>query len=191
MKSSVLIVDSLAKLPATVISRCQQFRVAPASDGATLEWLRGQTNGADLTNLLDFTGGAPLQALELHEAGFAETANGYAGDLRSLENREISPIVVADRWKSEPELALRWLYWRLARRVRASLEARTSKDSADLGQDSLQPEQIQQTLQACFRQMGQIRELRRLINGGINAELNLAELLMDWYGGLGRSKAPI
>ena len=93
--------------------------------------------------------------------------------------------MVAERWKKAPELALEWLYWRLARRVRAALEALSGNGSDDQSALSASPERLQVSLQACFRQMAQIRELRRVISGGISAELNLAGLLMDWYGGLG------
>jgi DNA polymerase-3 subunit delta' len=174
----VLISESLGKLPATVISRCQQIRIAPAADEATVDWLRDQSDGADLSRLLDFAGGAPLAALGLHERDFAALATSFAADLQGLERRQLSPIVVARRWKAEPELALQWLYWQLARRARALLDGSAGTDG---GSEALN----QAALQSGFRQMGQIRDLRRLINGGINAELSLAELLMDWYGGLG------
>ena len=142
--------------------------------------------------MLDFAGGAPLATLALHEADFAATAKQYAADLKNLEQRGVSPVVIAERWagkaKAQPELALQWLYWRLSRRVRAALEALSGKALPEMGSATLQTGQIQQTMQACFQQMAQIRELRRLNKSGINAELNLAALLMDWYGGLGHQQ---
>jgi DNA polymerase-3 subunit delta' len=193
----ILICESLTRLPATIVSRSQRVRIPPPPEQAALSWLADQASGKDLGTMLDFAGGAPLATLALHQADFATTANQYAADLKSLENRQTSPVVIAERWSKKPkgaekgeekkqlELALQWLYWRLSRRVRASLEASAGNPSAETGSISLQTGQIQQTMQACFRQMAQIRELRRLIKGGINAELNLAGLLMDWYGGLG------
>jgi DNA polymerase-3 subunit delta' len=193
----ILICESLTRLPATIVSRSQRVRIPPPPEQATLQWLAEQAEGKDLATMLDFTGGAPLATLALHEADFASTANQYAADLKSLENRQVSPVVIAERWSKKPkgvdkaeekkhlELALEWLYWRLSRKVRASMEALAANTSAETGGATPQTGQIQQTMQACFLQMAQIRELRRLIKGGINAELNLAGLLMDWYGGLG------
>jgi DNA polymerase-3 subunit delta' len=189
----ILICESLKRLPATVISRCQRVRLPAPPTDAALAWLGGEVPDADLAAMLDFAGGAPLATLALHKADFAATANQYAADLKSLEQRQVSPVVIAERWagrakgsdKKQSEMALQWLYWRLSRRVRAGLEALSGKNSGETGGDSLQTGQIQLTVRACFRQMAQIRELRRLIKGGINAELNLAGLLMDWYGGLG------
>jgi DNA polymerase-3 subunit delta' len=181
----VLITESIRKLPATIISRCQRIRVPIPAREQGLEWLHAEAPGADLGNLLDFAGGAPLAALALHQSSFAETAGEYAADLRGLEQRQLSPVEVAGRWQANADLALRWLYWRLSRRVRSCLEGPSDSAAAETGGATVQPAAIQQTIQACFRQMAQIRELRRLLNGGINAELNIAGLLMDWYGGLG------
>ena len=179
----VLITESIRKLPATVVSRCQRVRVPVPAREQALAWLQEQAPGADLGNLLDFAGGAPLAALELHRSGFAAIANEYAQDLRGLEQRQLSPVEVAGRWQANADLALRWLDWRLSRRVRTCLEGPTGEATA--GAPDRETPQVQQIIRACFRQMAQIRELRRLLNRGINAELNIAGLLMDWYGGLG------
>jgi DNA polymerase-3 subunit delta' len=182
----VLITESIRRLPLTVVSRCQRIRVPIPAREQGLEWLQAQVPGADLGNLLDFAGGAPLAALDLHHSSFAATASEYAADLRGLEQRQISPVEVAARWHANVDLALRWLDWRLSRRVRSCLEGSSDNGSAEKEGDPAATPVIQQTIQACFHQMAQIRELRRLLNGGINAELSLAGLLMDWYGGLGR-----
>jgi DNA polymerase-3 subunit delta' len=181
----VLITDSIRKLPATVVSRCQRVRVAIPAREQAMEWLQSKVPGADLGNLLDFAGGAPLAALDLHGAAFTETAGQYAQDLRGLEQRQLSPVEVAGRWQANADLALRWLDWRLSRRVRSCLEDSAGK-AGGVAARAASSGAAQQTLQACFRQMTQIRELRRLLNGGINAELSIAGLLMDWYGGFGR-----
>jgi DNA polymerase-3 subunit delta' len=175
----ILITESPRRLPPTILSRCQRIRLAPPDPADVVDWLAAEAGGKDLTNMLDFVGGAPLAALELHKADFAATANSYADDLRKLEAREVSPTVVAARWAKEPDLALQWLYWRLFRRVRQGLEALSSNVSGS--------ETAHLATRASFRQMSQIRELRQLIKGGINAELNLVGLLMDWYGGLGQN----
>lgn len=172
----VLISQSLARLPATIISRCQHIRVMPPPEDQALAWLEDYAPGAELQPMLQFAGGAPLATLALHEARFADEASQYAADLRDLEESRVSPVVVADRWKKQPDLALQWLYWRLSRRVHEGLGISASKAPSQSGVGD-------PAVQACFRQMSQIRELRRVINGGINAELNIAGLLMDWYGG--------
>ncbi|HJP03813.1 MAG: hypothetical protein QGH46_09670 [Gammaproteobacteria bacterium] len=178
----VLISESLARLPATVVSRCQRIRVPLPPATQALDWLAEQVPGAELGPLLEFTGGAPLATLQLHEADFAGEASQFAADIKDLEESRENPVVIAARWKKQPDLALRWLYWRLSRRVREGLGVTPDKVlEAPVG-----VEYGPGTVHACFDQMSRIRELRRVINGGINAELNIAGLLMDWYGGFGR-----
>ncbi len=165
----VLICESMARLPATVVSRCQRLRLAPPDTGIALDWLAGQEPGHDFTRLLEFAGGAPLAALALKQNGFADFANEFLGELQQLEQRTVNPVTVAAHCRNQEAVALRLLEWRIAERLRAA--------AGKAPDPSLQ--------QAGFRQLGQIRELRRVINGGINAELSLAGLLLDWYGGLG------
>ena len=172
----VLVVESLNRLPATILSRCQRLRVAAPSATVAGAWLKQFVPDKDFTNMLDFVDGAPLAALALHQADFAAKANEYAADLHKLEHRTASPAQVAGKWAKQPDLALQWLYWRLSRRVRNLLDP-----ASDIASES------SEGVQACFRQMDQIRELRRVIKSGISAELNLVGLLVDWYGGLGRN----
>ncbi|MGI9289876.1 MAG: DNA polymerase III subunit delta', partial [Gammaproteobacteria bacterium] len=71
----ILVCESPRRLPATIISRCQCLRLAAPPATLVLEWLESQAPGTRFDNLLDFAGGAPLQALQLHESGFAGQAN--------------------------------------------------------------------------------------------------------------------
>ena len=128
--------------------------------------------------MLDFAGGAPLAALALHAEDFGGAAREFSADLDNLESRRVSPAAVAARWVKHGDRSLQWLYWRLAARVRERLT-----DTHGLPHRGV----VEAEIRAGYRQMNQIRELRRLFKGGINAELGIAGLLMDWYGGLGRN----
>lgn len=167
----VLITETLAKLPATIISRCQRVRLAPPAAEQSLEWLARQVPGCDFKRLLEFAGGAPLAAVQLHEAGFDEFATTFLGNLDRLEQGGLSPVVAAAACKGREGLALQLLEWSLAERLRGEAEGSRG---------------VSAMTAAGHRQLGQIRELRRVLNGGINAELGLAGLLLNWYGGFGR-----
>ena len=125
--------------------------------------------GHDFSHLLDFTGGSPLEALKLHEAGFSEFAKQLLGHLQQLEQNAISPAAVAAACRGKEDLALRLLEWQIGRKLAA-----VATEGGDLAATGV----------GGFRVLGQIRDLRRVINGSINAELSLAGLLLDWYGGL-------
>lgn len=174
----ILIAQGLRQLPATVISRCQRIQLVPPGTAESLAWLEHQLSGErtqkQLTDLLDFSGGAPVRALQLAQSGFPEFARQFLSGLRAIEQRGISPLQVAAtcQEKNQPELALQLLEWHLNKYVRdIHLDGDASRCGAQLA--------------AAYDQLSRIRELRRVIKGGINAELSLAELLFDWYGGLG------
>ena len=167
----VLVADALERLPATIVSRCQRIRVSPPPATMAHAWLQSQAPGEDFTTLLEFCGGAPLAALELHDQDFAEFANGFLASLDRLEQGETSPVEVAAACRGSEALALRLLEWRLTERIRRAAE---------------QPEGLGSAAEAGFSQLGQIRELRRVIHPPFNAELGLAALLLNWYGGLDR-----
>jgi len=166
----ILVVEKLAQLPATVASRCQRVRLAAPPLANALSWLEEQVPKHDFQRLLDFAGGAPLAALQLYKDDFAGFANGFLGALDQLEQRSLSPVDAAAQCKGQEALALKLLEWRLAQRLRASAEQNNG---------------VCAETEVGFRLLGQIRDLRRVLNGGINAELSLAGLLLDWYGGLG------
>jgi DNA polymerase-3 subunit delta' len=160
----ILICETIGRLPATVVSRCQRFRITPPPASAGLAWLTGEAGAAADEKILEFAGGGPLAALELCDQDFPAMAAGFERDLADLSARRTDPVSVAAGWSKEPELALRWLYGFTAAHLRAAVP----QDRARLA--------------GYFRQLDQIRELRRFIGGSVNAELGLTELLTDWYG---------
>ena len=164
----VLVTGKPASLLPTVVSRCQQIKLCPPAEEMALEWLSRRVPGHDFRHLLDFTGGSPLEALKLHEAGFSEFAKQLLGHLQQLEQNAISPAVVAAACRGREDLALRLLEWQIGRKLAA-----VATEGGDLAATG-----------GGFRVLGKIRDLRRVINGSINAELSLAGLLLDWYGGL-------
>ena len=176
----VLIAESASRLPATVVSRCQRIRVPLPPREIALEWLEAEAGQHGLDNLLDFAGGAPLAALRLHADNFGGKADEFARDIEELQQRRAVPSEVAVRWNKNPDLALEWLSWRLAREVRTALEVSRTRIAGGAAGPL-----VSQVSHACFQQLEQIRELRRLFRGGISTELSLAGLLMGWYGGLG------
>lgn len=164
----VLVTGKPASLLPTVVSRCQQIKLTPPPLDEALQWLSRQDSEHDFRPLLEFTGGAPLEALQLHNEGFSEFARQFLGNLARLEQNAVSPAFVASACKGKEALALRLLEWHLGRNLTAVAE-----QGGDLAVNG----------NAVFGVLGQIRELRRVINGSINAELSLAGILLDCYGG--------
>jgi len=159
----ILIALQPGRVPATVRSRCQLLHLAPPSHATAVDWLAEHNPDKDFAGLLKLRGNAPLAALELESSGAATFANQLMQQVLGLERGQTEAVSVATLAAKQPELALDLLEWRLAEQARTSLTAGEHVAS-----------------RRRFRKMDQIRELRRVINGGIKAELSLAGLLLDW-----------
>ncbi|MDX3774027.1 DNA polymerase III subunit delta' [Chromatiaceae bacterium AAb-1] len=59
-------------LPATILSRCQHWKLAAVFDQQAKHWLEQHTNRPLPDFLLDYTAGGPLNALQLLESGQAD-----------------------------------------------------------------------------------------------------------------------
>jgi DNA polymerase-3 subunit delta' len=93
------------RLPATVVSRCQQVHLAPISpdDAATRGWLhQALGEGHDPAELLALAAGAPLRARDLAD----EAATVDFAEWQALATGEADPVAVAGRWQREPTTAL-------------------------------------------------------------------------------------
>ncbi len=180
-----LVAEVLSRLPPTIISRCQRVRVPVASPEIALPWLQQIDTDPDWASILELAGGAPLLALEMHQTGLTDRADEFNRDLEALIGRREDVIAVAQRWLGRDYgFALRWLYWKVALRIRQQLV-----DTAGMAQrpDSrsmhLQTVADAPNMESCFGYLRAVGDLGRLQTTGINAEMNLARLLFAWYGG--------
>ncbi len=180
-----LVAEALSRLPPTIISRCQRVRVPVAPPEIALPWLQQIETEPDWASILELAGGAPYLALEMHQSGLTDRTDEYNRDLEALMGRQENAIAVARRWVDRGYgFALRWLYWKVAVRIRQQL--------ADTARMAQRPESRSMHLQtvadapnmeSCFGYLRAVGDLGRRQTTGINAEMNLARLLMAWYGG--------
>lgn len=89
---SFLVLTSAAAslLPATVLSRCQQWTVAAQFSTSTQQWLAQQSAVPVPDYLLSYCAGAPLKALEMLESGAADALDAGLQNLNSYMRDEIS-----------------------------------------------------------------------------------------------------
>ncbi len=181
----VLVTDALSRLPATVISRCHRVRVNLPASAPALDWLQREYAGVSWTEVLDLAGGAPLTALKYQQDGFPEEAMELENDIQALINRQISPVVVAQRWaRRDGERCLAWLYLRASAELRALITGEVIESTPNSSFRHLQSQEKNLTMDARFSYLQEIGELRRLRGTGINMDLNWMTLLSRWYGGL-------
>lgn len=192
----ILISDLPSQLPATVVSRCHRLRVTIPTHKESVGWLEKQLElqqaaVSDWESVLRFSGGAPLQALELVRSGFPALDQQLEGDVRDLLHRKRTPREVAEQWVKESKkrgdkevgLCLQWLYCRVSRVVRSQIGRRNAISEPTGSVAHLQNRAKNLNMHHCFAYLEELAECRRLRNTTLNQELNMTNLLMWWHGG--------
>ncbi|HKE93708.1 MAG TPA: DNA polymerase III subunit delta' [Povalibacter sp.] len=109
----ILITSRPSALLPTVRSRCQKITVRGPSAEEALEWLRAETSSDAPRELLEFTGHAPLRALELAAGRFEQLNDDMQRALKQLFAGQADITRVAAEWtaKNGPPLPerLTWL----------------------------------------------------------------------------------
>lgn len=112
--SLVLVGEAVHRLPATVLSRCQQVALAIPPVDAVLPWMQAQaaeTSPDTLKGWLKACGGAPLRAMASGDETL-ELGRSVAADLDALAARKTDPMAVAARWARLDVAACLEAMWR-------------------------------------------------------------------------------
>lgn len=186
----ILLSASPGRLPATVRSRCQLLRLhAPAAVQA-LGWLEAQgIDSATARRCLQIAGGAPLAAAELAGSDLLALRDRRLAELAALLDGREDPLRLAGQWQGEHEARtlLWWQGWSQA--LLRWQQAGVPPPEA----------QVAQTLQQISESVDcqQLHELTDRISGalnslgsGLNRQLLLEDLLIDWARLACRPSAP-
>jgi len=115
-----------SKVPATIKSRCRQFRFAKPSLDIAISWLSNKLPQVDLKLIkrgLKQNWGAPVQALEWINNEEFNTEKTWQESLSQLVSGKISMTQSVEKWKkfSQPEVVFEYFYLWSVNRIRASL----------------------------------------------------------------------
>ncbi|MEQ1581901.1 MAG: DNA polymerase III subunit delta' [Steroidobacteraceae bacterium] len=178
----ILVASSLQGLPATLRSRCQRLGIPRPPAAMALKWLTETTSEPVAPQVLEFTGGAPLRALEVH-AAFARLDEEMRASLTDLLAGRADVTRVAQFWAKEalPD-RLAWLdLWLM------SLAREAVAETSDLVTFPGQPVPLPTSgnvlnISHLYRLADRIRELksqllRTALNRDLAAEMLIAELL--------------
>jgi DNA polymerase-3 subunit delta' len=110
----MLVSHQSARLPATIISRCQRLPVPEPDAASAVTWLKAQ-GVADADRVLAQAGGAPLLALELADPALQREGEALLAELERPER--LSPVAVGARlaaspkeeWKARLAAVMYWL----------------------------------------------------------------------------------
>lgn len=178
----ILVASSLQGLPATLRSRCQRLGIPRPPTAMALRWLSETTSQAVPPQVLEFTGGAPLRALEVH-AAFATLDEEMRASLADLLAGRADVTRIAQFWaKAAMPDRLAWLdLWLM------SLAREAVAETSDLVTFPGEPVPLPTSanvlnISHLYRLADRIRELksqllRTALNRDLAAEMLLAELL--------------
>lgn len=95
----ILIADALARVPATVLSRCVHVKLRAPSRTVASDWLREAVADGNQELALWLTRGAPLAALGALRDGRTDAAERCLDDMQSLLAGHTDPVTLASKWK--------------------------------------------------------------------------------------------
>lgn len=169
------------RLASTIRSRCQQVHVAAPTAAELAAWF-GARPAAELGDLALLTGGAPVAMAELAGQEKWNIVNKLDDDLLSVSQDKADLQAVAASWiKTGPERVLPWLCARLANAIRARAGAGGSTTPVtDTRAATLHNAWRNLTLARLIDQHGRVERLLNQTGSGLNLELALQVLLIDF-----------
>ncbi|MEQ1801565.1 MAG: hypothetical protein ABL989_06555 [Gammaproteobacteria bacterium] len=187
----LLVAESPARLPPTIISRCERIRLSPPAPAAGLAWLASRhTDRAACERALAFASGAPLMARTLlgddKGQGVSKVLAELSDELQQVIDRKTTPTTVAKAWaRRDAAVCLRWLYLQTAELLRGQVRAPGDRAPALL---PLKIPGAALNMAACCAHLDQVMEAQRLKDRSLNMEVMFADLLMWWYGAAGAAR---
>lgn len=170
-------------LSATIRSRCQQVRFDDPPLELALAWLAPQVGAQDPQLLLSLAGGAPLHALRLLETGAVQERMNWFNDFLQVARGETDPVTVAGAWAAHG--ARECLFW-VGAWVIDMIRLKSAGPTAVVANRDLR-ERLQWLgerldLKTLYGHLDRVLEASRLVDGQLNQQLLLEDLLTTWAG---------
>ncbi|MEM7610124.1 MAG: hypothetical protein AAF270_00390 [Pseudomonadota bacterium] len=175
----ILVVDDMAKIPATIASRTTIYRLLPPTTSESAGWLANQTDSTreDIALALLIANGAPLAARDLLTSDDIAVARQVNTDIVAIATGREGPMQVAGRWrKLSPRLVMNGLRAFVQQLIYARFapELRSSSDFGDYVMDT----------RDAFCYLDQVNRLIARTPGSYNPELAMEAMLLPWAQGL-------
>lgn len=177
----ILVSSHADRLPPTIRSRCQTIKFPVPDRDASLAWLKGKVDSADLDALLALAGGAPLQVLRAVEEGWSETGRSVVDELQALKSREGNPLKVVENWQKRP---LPLLLDSLKRCLTDMVKVRVGLNAQTLylpgSYKALQSLSHDIDLQQVFRLNDDVMQAERASSNNLNGPMMLEHFAIRW-----------
>jgi DNA polymerase-3 subunit delta' len=177
----ILVTETPARLPATVLSRCQKLRIGAPARAASIEWLKRSRGEGPWAAVLDVIGEAPFEAAALDPAEVARVADETFRTLNGIvsgRQETVGLAGIAERWAKVDQFELRltcietWITACIDRAAGAPRELTELRNGAHLPESSWD-----MNTAALLRLLDAAYELRGLRLTAINRALALEHML--------------
>jgi len=192
----VLLTSRPSGLLPTVRSRCQKLTIARPSKAEAMQWLQQETGKTVSPALLEFSGGAPLRALEYADGRFDALNQHMQKSLRDLLSGDADVTQVATEWEKDTLIdRLIWLdLWlsAVARVAIAGTDERVTFPGGPAHLPSLpRTLNISALSYSIYSMVDRTRALKaQLARTALQRELAVESLLIGLLETLATSKAP-
>lgn len=194
----ILIAEKPAKLPATIVSRCQKLAVATPDKETVVDWLAKTLQSksplapllqrGDLLCNVSLAQGAPLLALDYANDQTLTLRNDCFNAWTAIAKQHKSPVIVAEDWQKQPASPL--LFWMTSWIIdlikcfyRTQVENLYNPDLNE------QLKELSQRLElkGLYKLYDLLLASRQRLDTQINKQLLFEEILIQWFE-LNRSK---
>jgi DNA polymerase-3 subunit delta' len=177
----VLVTHRRARLPATIVSRCQQLAIAAPTPGAARSWLERELPASASTAALRIARGAPLLAAELVVRGFADLDRDMTEVMARLGRAALDVPAVADQWtrsgKADLPDRLLWLEtWVTEAIIRGMTGSESAHPDAKTG---LPAANETLKIRALYRVLDRLRQMKITSLTSLNLTMAIECLLLD------------
>jgi DNA polymerase-3 subunit delta' len=176
----ILITAKPAKLPITIVSRCQRLAINPPDRNTVIDWLKQQSIG-DPETLAALSQNAPLAALQYAGEDTLSIQSSCFKAWLDIAQHRASPVVIAEDWQKLPLPALLlWLTSWLADMIKCKFLVHPSQLFNTSLQRPLQELSRPLDLKNLFQLYDLLLAARERIDSQINKQMMLEEILILW-----------
>jgi DNA polymerase-3 subunit delta' len=183
----ILVTSQPSKLLATIRSRCQVIQFIPEISEAAELWVTNELKELNIVNydaaqLLNMSGGAPLQALKYAQNGTQLQIDALAKSLCDLAQNRASASQLADKWlkisRESDFFILDWYYRIIHSQLLIDISGKESKSFIVSSEVVALIAKIPQL--DLFRFMDEIEKARKAWSSQVNQQLLLEGLFLRW-----------
>jgi len=170
-----------ARLPATILSRCQRLEFSCPAHPLALEWLKSQQSipAGQGEGLLALAHGAPLAALAFAEEDILPQRRQLFDSLLAVASGQPALTVSAPWLKLALPTPINWLYSWISDLIRIKCSARTAPVNRDLS-DGLQKLAQQVDLSELYLFLDELIAVLRIQHTALNIQMLMEGLLLNW-----------